>query len=325
MLEIFRKNYFVTSILLLPYLFIVRIGLFKHNRVLDFADQSSLTNTFIYPWITNNYIEIITTNLIIFIQALIVNYMFLNHKLARNSSLLAGLFYIVFVSMIYSNTHLSDAIIANTFLIISLRNLWKSYKQPSISFRIFNIGFLMGLSAIIYPPYFVLLLFALTAMFIIKSVRLLDMIQFALSFTIPFFLYFCYSYIAGKVFQPFSFLQTYQFDWDGYVLKNDLIIYLALGLTLSSMIFSLLWYNDIMKRKNIEAQKKIDTLYWLSFFILITFIVFPQYNIEHLIILSIPLSLFFGIKVGDSKNKLAFELLHLLFLGVIIVSQFQLL
>jgi len=325
LLEIFRKNYFINSILLLPYLFLVRVGLFTHERTIDFSDQSSLTKSIIYPWITNNYIEIITTNLIIFIQVLIINYMFLNHKLAKNSTLLAGLFYILFVSMIYPNTYLSDSLIANTFLIIALRNIWRTYKQTSINFRMFNIGFMIGLAALIYPPYFIILLFALISLYIIKSVRFLDFIQFLISFLVPFFLKSAYSYLTDKPVNPLSFLKEYQFTWVNFVFNSELINYIAIGLLILLMLISLFWYGDIMKRKNIEVQKKINTTYWLAFIILIAFFVFPKYDTEHLILLSVPLSILFGIKVSDSRSKITFELVHLLILGVIFISHFKLL
>lgn len=324
MLEFFRKNYFINNILLLPYIFLVRVGLFFDPQNLDFSKKSEGVVKFIYPWLDNVYVNIVATNLLIFLHALILNYMFLNHKLSKNTSLFAGLFYVLWVSLVFFGAGLTDALIANTFVIIAIRNIWRSYKQAVVTSQIFKAGFMLGLAGLIFPPYYIFIVFAVIGLYIIKSVRILDLAQLLVSFCVPLFLFFTYNYWRDQPFNPMSFLNDYTFYWPSLDTNGSLLFYMVLGLFFLFTVLSFFWYSDLQSRKNIEAQKKIDTLYWFILFIVIAFLSFSQYGSSFLLVLAIPLSFFLGIKVSDSKNKLTYEFVHLLFLGIIISSQFGL-
>ncbi len=324
MLEIFRKNYFITSVLLLPYLYLLRIGLFMHDRTLNFSNESLLSKTFIYPWINSSVVEIIITNTLIFIQAVIINYMFLNHKLSRNASLLAGLFYIVLMSLIYTNTFLSDVLIANTFLIIAIRNILRSYKQNAPTFRIFNIGFNLGLASLLFYPYYLLIIFAIIGLLIIRSFKLLEVLQLLVSFFIPMFLYFTYNYWMEIPFNPFGFVGNIEFQLPTWSFTGFNLYHLGLIIFVIFTFLSLFWYSDFVGKKSMEIQKKINILYWFGVFIVLCFALFTKFESDYLIALAIPLSIFLGIKASDSRSKVAFEILHLLLLIVVVLSQFNL-
>ena len=95
MLEFFRKNHFLNSLLLLPYTLLLRFasllfaeswqggnGGFVGLRTMDLAGSSALTQNLIAFFL-------------VYIQAVIVNRLAIRNRLANEITLFPGLFYIL--------------------------------------------------------------------------------------------------------------------------------------------------------------------------------------------------------------------------------------
>jgi len=121
MLGIFRHNLFINSILLLPYTIILRIysliypSAYESSQVDGWINYSVFSFLLEYP-----RIQAIIAILIIFIQAVCINYIVNKHRLLVRPNLFPGLLYILLTSFHKEFLLLNPIILANFFLLIAL-------------------------------------------------------------------------------------------------------------------------------------------------------------------------------------------------------------
>jgi hypothetical protein len=88
------------------------------------------------------------------------------------------------------------------------------------------------------------------------------------------------------------------------------------------LLISLLAYSQIIARKNIHAQKKIDTMYALVFFTLLMAFFVPIISIQYLMVLIVPFSLFMAILLRGIRHPAIAESLHFILFVLAIITQF---
>lgn len=266
----------------------------------------------------------IMASILIFVQVLLINYIFIKHRLSREITLFAGLFYVLFVSVIAENCYLSNILIANTFIILAFKNILETYKVPQATAQIFNTGLMIGVASLFYSPYFAYLIFGVIALLQLRSFKILEKFQFFIGAGIPYFLLFTYRYWNDIPFVDIDFIRDIFFRWPSISSEELLIFYFAVLILLSGVIVSIFNYGTFTAKKTIQTQKKIDLVYWMLIFSLISFLIFSSERANHLISLAFPLALLIGISVSDTKNRIFYELLHIVLLSMVFISHFKL-
>ena len=264
-LEIFRKNYFINTILLLPYLLVVRLGLFFYlpeisDKDVELYRISTWTGLVDYP-----VVNLVLSHLLIFVHVLMINYLHIHHKLSRSSSLFAGLFYILWMS-ITPFKGVSDILIANTFVILALANVWRCYKLNNITVYTFNAGILIGFAGLIFLPYAIFLFFLLVSLSVISILKFKNVLQLWVSFAIPWFLWFTYHYWYSMPLDFMDIVRFFGFKRSWSEMSGSWTTW-AGGLVYMVIFFlALIWYVDIKSKKSIESQKKLLLCLFFYFF-----------------------------------------------------------
>ncbi len=189
MLEIFRKNLFINSLLLLPYIILVRLATLFYPQKYQVQETSNEILKGLYSFIDFPVLQSIIAILLIFIHAIIINHTFIKHRLSREITLLPGLIYVVFVTVVTDFTVLHPALLGNTFIIFALMNLFKTYKLPNAAACIFNAGFYISVASLFYTPYVFMVFFGIIILLILRSFKLLEKLQYFLGFL--YHIYFC--------------------------------------------------------------------------------------------------------------------------------------
>lgn len=310
--------------MLLPYIFIVRVGTLINPIGYILKDDSNILQKIVFHNITNPLMQNIMASILIFVQVLLINYIFIKHRLSREITLFAGLFYVLFVSVIAENCYLSNILIANTFIILAFKNILETYKVPQATAQIFNTGLMIGVASLFYSPYFAFLIFGVIALLQLRSFKILEKIQFFIGAGIPYFLLFTYRYWNDIPFVDIDFIRDIFFRWPSISSDELLIFYFAVLILLLGVIVSIFNYGTFTAKKTIQTQKKIDLVYWMLIFSLISFLIFSSERANHLISLAFPLALLIGISVSDTKNRIFYELLHIVLLSMVFISHFKL-
>jgi hypothetical protein len=81
----------------------------------------------------------------------------------------------------------------------------------------------------------------------------------------------------------------------------------------------------MIARKNIHAQKKIDTMYTMVFFSIPMAFFLPALSVQYLMVIAIPFSLFMAVLLRNIKHPAIAESLHFILFVAALVTQFLLL
>ena len=325
MIEFFRKNLFLNSLLLLPYTALIRIKSIIDPQVYTFKEYDSSFTILFYKIFENKPLyQAIFAIVLIFLHAVLINRMVIKSRITRELTLFPGLFYIILCTIIPEFLILSPILIANTFLLFGIQNLFAVYKKPRASTYIFSTGFWISIAALFYFPFATFLIIGYIGIFILRSFKVKERFQYLISVLVPLFWFLTYHLLSGTLS---NFMKELADNFHlNHLFSNlntgNILIYLCLGISLLILVLS---YNQFTIKKSIQVQKKIDIIYWILLATIPGLFLFHSINLDHLIILGVPSSIAIAMLFIRLKNALYGELIHLLLLIFIFAKHFNLL
>ena len=324
MLEFFRKNLFFNSLLLLPYTCIVRIYSLIYPRAYQLNSDEGYVNQLIFTYLNDKpLIQSIIGIALVFFQASYINFIVNKNRIATSPNLFPGVAYVVLASILPSFQVLNPILIALTFLLISIDSLFRCASKFSSSGNIFNVSFFISLASMIYFPCWILIFAGYISLVTIRSFKIKERIQYIIGGVIPFFLfstYYNWNEVLGKYMSSYlSENATASNLTKGF---NNYQIIVVSGFVCLAL-FSFFKYNDYRKKKNVASQKKIDILYWFLIFSLPMLFFWKNLELIHFLVLVPSLSVFFGMFFLDLKNRGFAEIIHVVAIVLIWITQFQ--
>jgi hypothetical protein len=159
-------------------------------------------------------------------------------------------------------------------------------------------------------------------MSILKTLKVKDIFQYLTGYISPFLIgWLVRVIITDSADMPFFDMTMESFgipQFGPYTRISDIIAISILGLLL---FISILGYSQIEARKNIHAQKKIDTLYALVFFAGLM-VLFPAIiGVGYYFVLMIPFSLFMAVMLRMIRHPAAAESIHFILFVTAVISQ----
>lgn len=326
MLEFFKKNHLFNSLLLLPYALVVRsvVLLFPESRIPGEiagnwgADFIRMTQT----WGAG---EFILSTFLVFVQAVIINRLFIRQSMIGEINLFPGLCYVLLTALHPSFISISSLLLANTTMLIALGYLFDALKKEHQEETRFMAGLWLAVSALLYAPYLVLMLFGLLSMSMLKTLKLKDIFQFLTGYVSPFFVGWMVRVVLTKEPGLSGLENLFSMGFPAIGELYNMADIVTISVMALLLIINLMGYSQIIARKNIHAQKKIDTMYVLVFFSLPMALLIPQLTVQYLLILAVPFSLFMAILIRLIRHPAVAESLHFILFVTAIVSQFLLL
>lgn len=265
--------------------------------------------------------EYVLSNLLVFIQAVMINRLFIRQSMLGEINLFPGLAYILLTSFHPAFTGISSVLLANTTFLIALNYLFDILKKDRQEETRFMAGLWLAVSGLLYSPYLVLLLFGLIGMSILKTLKIKDIFQFFTGYICPFLIGWMIRIITTESLNPGIIAAFQPFGIPEVAILygiSDVITISFLGLLL---LFSLLGYTQIISRKNIHAQKKIDTIYAYVFFCFLMALFPSVVSVHFLFVFLIPLCLFLAILLRMVKLPAISESIHFILFVTAILTQ----
>ncbi|MDX1684267.1 MAG: DUF6427 family protein [Saprospiraceae bacterium] len=324
MLELFRKNHFFNSLLLLPYSILLAVDGFFVHREIHFKGDSPLYEL-TFSWLDGHPVwNVIFAAFLLFIQAAMINRLVIQHRMSRVISLLPGLTYIVLMNAVPAVRGVHDILIANTFLLLFLLNCFQIIRLYNTQKNIFNMGFFAAFSAFFFPGYLVLIIYMLIAMLILRNFSMRELRQALTGFVTVMILIGCLYYVLDEMNQFLDLFGVFR-------LKNWLVLLdfssirsgLILIVTYILLIIAVLNFYKLQNKQSIKEQKKIKLIYWLMLLSLPGLWFVPALWVEDILQLSIPLGIILGMVIAGWKMKLAAEFIHIIVVIGILYLHFQ--
>lgn len=321
MLQIFRTNSPIAAILLLVYIFILRL----HEFIIPTAWQPTNPNFFseiVYDWVgTDGLLPSLVALFLVFIQAFMLNQIVLNNKMRRTATYFPAVAYVLVASAIPEFLELHPLHFANTFFIIAISELFKSYRKYEAASELFNIGFCVAVGSMFYFSMNVFIIFAILGLTIIRSFNIRELTIIFIGFVVPFFLAGTYL-LWNDSFDEFRsiwanfYFFDFNFDW-------NTATYMELGLLLFIVLLSLINFQSFYYKTNIQVQKYINMVYWALFIGFFSFVYQGNITTGHLLILAPPLAIFLAFSLLKIKNVAVAEFLHLTLLLIVLILQYR--
>ncbi len=320
MIEIFKNNLFFNSLLLLPYVVILRIHSLLYPIAYVPQESDTLTTKLVFGTFTSPLTQNILAVLILYFHVLYINRLVIKHRIANEITLFPGLIYSLLVSFLPEYSLLTPFVFANTFVLLCIGQIFKTYKRPKSADILFNIGFLIALAAVFIPNYVILLLVGLIGLFVLRSMKLIEIMQLT----------------SGSLLVLLAFSGIlYLFDQPILVELNKvsliprLSIFEVRGLELYKLlaivvvaVFTVLSYGTYTIKKSIQTQKKIDILYWFMIASLVLLLLDKTVNPSLPLLLFIPLAILLNTNFLNLKKIMVQEVLHVIMLAFLFALNF---
>jgi len=262
-------------------------------------------------WLAGN--QVISKLLYMFLvlgQALAINQFANGFKVSVPYTYFPAGFYVILTAMLNPDAILSSALLANTFLLVAMFELYDTYKKNPANGNIFNVGFWIGVAGLFHFSTVVFLLFGLLGIISLRQVRIRELLIAVLGYLVPFFLAFTVyfwqdslSYFIEKQFAGLSLL-----DFSELKVFKSLGRLIVVGLLL---LVSFLSFQSYLSKKVIKIQKYVNLVFLIQIIAICSLLIQNQLCLEDGFLILIPLSIFMSLTFIGTKRKVFAEVIFL--------------
>jgi len=310
MLEIFRRNRFFNSLLLLPYTVLVRVWLVFDGQPPVFNIKGVLTDWIFSDLNSDGGLALLLSILIVYLQALMLNRLIIRNRLTQELTLFPGLFYILLVSFFPEYNGLSAPLLANTFVILALDRLLSTHKNAGNVSRIFTAGFWFSVAFLFYFGYIVLFVCGILGLSMLRTVKPREWLQFLIGFLAPMSIVTMLDYLMHSDITDFLSHFSQQLGFMDIDIPVGWPLYLQITLFGGLLVLVLFNYASFTLKKNIHVQKKVNLMYMWLFLLFAILLVQSGIYYEEWTILSLPLACFIAMFFARSRQWLILEIIH---------------
>jgi hypothetical protein len=291
---IFKQKNPLNLIFLLVFAILIKLPLFSQSYIPELQGYEGVLYTAIVKFL-NPYAEKMPalypglSFLFLFLQALLLNRFMNSQRMMTRQNYLPGLSYLLITSLLPEWNHFNAPLLINTFLLIILSILFKTYNQPVAKGSAYNCGLVLGIAAFIFFPAVGFIIWVLLALLVIRPFRVNEFLLCLLGLTTPLYFYAAGLYLTNR--------------WDASLFAPRLHIgfpgpqqSLMLAGSLTLLVIPFLtgaWYVQDNLRKMLINIRKAWSLF-LLYMLVALFVPFflAGDNFENWILLAVPFAAF---------------------------------
>jgi len=263
-------------------------GIFRTNQL--------LINILFFPvafiFLINHWkIETAAVLIGLIFQSFYVNYLFQKQKLNPDSNQFSGLFSFLLGILLLFTQPSWEIILVNSILIIAIGTILTVDKQGVIAGKLLNIGLMIGISILLMPavwPVILVLFFGLNRL---RAYKLIERIQLITGIFLVFLYSFLFLFLTDRLkeitipdFNPFTFSKMNFNIFETSILIFFLVILVA-------VVFSFSLYT---RKKNFQIQRKLGIFYVWSIISGLIWLLTTPIEVKNLYIMSLPLGILIG-------------------------------
>lgn len=321
MFSLFKSNNPFVVVFYIVYIFAFRIIFWFNGIQADFvfANQEPLSQ-YAFSFLKNIHfkyevVSAVLAGILVFVQALLVNYTVNEHKITSRKNYLTGLLFIFCVSFFKEALLLTPAGIALTFLIIATARIFSIIKKEKPYAAIFDTGFLIAIASLFYFPSIVFLVFIFWGLATVRPFAYREWAIALLGFLAPFSIAFTFYFFTGT-----DFALPYHNGW----FRNfhfSKLQWIQLGILLFLILVSLFLLPNVLYSTVIQVRKFSSILSSFYLFAILAFFLQSQVSIAHAVFIAFPLSVISCMILLQMKRNLIPEVIHLILFLLVVAGQ----
>lgn len=255
-------------------------------------------------------------------QTIYFNVIINNRDIYAKRNYVPGLIYLLFLNISFDCSTLSPVLMATTFLLMSFGTLVRQISRLQATDEVFEVGFLIGVASLFYPPACVFILWAIASLIFFSGTTLRQQSLSIFGFLFPLLLTALFFYLDGT-YAAFvhnflaSVFQIRQYNLNDFKsLLATLLLPFGFGILGFLKLISAFGYNNFQIRCQqvmmLWAIAGILSIALMPFLAPMQFIIF------------VPALAFFTINFFNSmKKQWLAELIFLGLFGAILLIQYQ--
>jgi hypothetical protein len=244
------------------------------------------------------------------------------YRLVEPRNWLPSLACVLIAASLLDFGYLSAPLLAGSLLPLVFGKLFGMYKKAVVIATVFDIGFLLGLSALIYPP---VLLFTIPALLGMRSLRSLSMHERLLVFAgiaTPWFLLWTWAFWNDQTAEFWRY-NVGALSLSGAIRPpEDLRSWIQLGFTALLAVVVLLSLGGYYFKKLIQTQKYFSIVFWFLLSGIAMQFLFNASYLPAFNLITLCLGILIGHSLGGIRNALLAEFLHLAMLATVLILQY---
>ncbi len=262
---------------------------------------------------------------LIFIEALLINYIIEKNEIIDTTTYLPALVYIVLMSLQPEMFSLHPIVIANLFILLALHKLMQTYRKEKAYAETFDTGLYISLACLFYIPTLVFIILLWIGLLIIRPFIWREWVISLIGITLPWVYLIFYYFWKEK-------LDVLQYEALYYTLIVPSKSFSTLDLSISNyfqllvlsitFVFTASRFLRDYSKGTVRLRSNLSLLVYFFIFSIISIIFAPEYTISYLSFLSIPYSILFSSYLLFSKKEWVAELLFSLLIISVFINQF---
>jgi len=326
MINIFRTFNPLSVIWLVILLFALRVGYAFHApAAIDFTfvePFARLLVPFPYEHFFSPSANIFLAAVLVFIQALLLNYLINHYNLLSKPTFLPALMYVTISGLFTPFLVLSAPLICNFLVIWMLFKLFDLYKGEDAKSNVFDLGMIVAVGTLIYFPFIYLFLVIWIALIIFKPFNWREWVAGMLGYGTIFFFLAVFYYLHDKFNQFYDIWLPLGTKFPNRISINY-YNYLVLIPVIIILVFSFLKLRQNFFKSYVQVRKSFQLLFFVFLIAGLSFYVKAQFNLNHFLLCAVPAAIFFAYYFLYALNKWVYETLFFLLLISIVYFQFN--
>lgn len=288
MVSLFKDRSPATVIWLLLLSIIVHSHFIVYTPIIKATGSDGLSSTFI-----NNYLVSVSPVFItliyyatVILQALRLNHLLTDERMYSRVTYLPAMAYILLTGLFIEWSSITPALISNTLVIWFLAEILHLNDSLNPKTLLFNIGLLIGISAILYHPLALLLVSSFFALIILRTFLITQLLVLLMGFLFPFYILICYLFLTDKLTLLKNYIPDWNFNFPHYHIS---VIMIVTAIIITLILFIGLYY---MQQENRRLLIQVRNNWIVLVIMMIIMLPLPLFNkgqvIESLMLCLVP-------------------------------------
>lgn len=215
MVNLFRSKSYSGIVFLALLFLIVHAHFFVDVPIITTPTHSGFFEVLIQQYVQPlpGYLLFIIYSVLVLLQAIRFNLALNNAHMFQQSGYTSGMAYILLTGFLPEWSHISAALLANTFIIWIFIKLIRLYNNPAPKTLLFNVGLISGCTILSYHPTITLVLVIFFALLIVRPFRAAEWMVLLIGLVFPYYVVAAFLFITNQTGNIKGILPNFQLAW----------------------------------------------------------------------------------------------------------------
>ena len=326
MIKLFRSFNPLNIVWLAIFLFAMRIGFAYHvpdKAEFPFVELFSrllipVSHQSVIPPVFNLFLA----SALVFMQAMLVNYLVNHYNLLGKSTFLPALMYLTVSGLFIPFLMLSPPLVCNFLVIWMLFKMFDLYKGDEAKSISYDLGMIVAVGTMIYLPFIYMFLVIWIAMIIFRPFDWREWVACMIGFITIFFFLAVFYYLNDKLGQFFDIWLPLGTKFPFHI-KINYYNYLVLIPVILILVFCFFKLQQNFFKSYVQTRKSFQLLFFVFLIGLFSFYIRAEFHLDHFLLCAVPAAVFFAYYFLYASSRWFYETLYILLLASIIYFQFN--